>query len=231
MIRSLSPDDILKEGLKLVGFGENRQSITWQTNLERFKYHHGSLPIVLAHIWEDLQLTTDLEAWVDGTDSNLKYLFLACHLLKCYKLEVKLAAMLGISECTACNKGWLFVSKIQALKLEKVSHLCIQYITITATNFFDLLQIIWPTELVDSLEVPTVLFSVDGVHCRIQEPSNGIYTRDPAYFSHKHKTAAYNYKLILSVHTNQLVWMNGPYPAGRNDITMFKTNGLKKQNE
>ncbi len=88
-------------------------------------------------------------------------------------------------------------------------------------------QIIWPTDLIDSLEVPTALFTIDGVHCRIQEPSHENFTRDPAHFSHKHKTAAYNYELVISVHSNQLVWMNGPFPAGGNDITVFKTRGLK----
>ena len=92
-----------------------------------------------------------------------------------------------------------------------------------------MLQIIWPTDLIDSLEVPTILFSIDGTHCQIQEPKHETHTRDPAYYSHKFKRAAYNYKLVISVHTNQLVWMNGPFPAGKNDLSVFQTKGLRNK--
>ena len=120
MVHILLPDEILKEGLKQVGFDEKQQRIKQDANLERFNYHYGSLPTVLAHVWEDLQFTTNPDAWVDGTEGNLKYFFLACNLLKCYKLEAKLAATFKVSEQTDRDKGWEIVCKIQALKLEKV---------------------------------------------------------------------------------------------------------------
>jgi DDE superfamily endonuclease len=32
----------------------------------------------------------------------------------------------------------------------------------------------------------------------------------------------------LSVFTNQVIWVNGPFPAGENDISIFKNRGLRK---
>ena len=120
MLLILSADEILKQGLTEVGFDKKWQRITRAANLERFGYFYGSLPIVLAQVWEDLQTTQNPDALVSGTESNLKYFFLACHLLKGYKLEAKLAGVFKISERTVRDKGWEFIRKIQALKLEKV---------------------------------------------------------------------------------------------------------------
>ena len=56
----LSPDEILQKGLELVGFSRRRQqNVARPTNLERFRAHYGSNPIVYSQIWEDL-LTTEI---------------------------------------------------------------------------------------------------------------------------------------------------------------------------
>lgn len=36
-----------------------------------------------------------------------------------------------------------------------------------------------------------------------------------------------NYEIAISVYTNALVWVNGPFPAGGHDITVFRSKGLK----
>jgi hypothetical protein len=38
------------------------------------------------------------------------------------------------------------------------------------------------------------------------------------------------YELGIAIHSNRLVWVNGPFPAGQNDITIYrKPNGLKSK--
>ena len=51
----LSPDKVLKLGLKQAGFDVDRQKVRRSDSLYRFKTFYGSLPIVLAQVWSDLQ--------------------------------------------------------------------------------------------------------------------------------------------------------------------------------
>lgn len=51
MVVILTPDEILRKGLYLVGFDRGRQeNVVRATNLERFKAHFGSMPIVYAEL-------------------------------------------------------------------------------------------------------------------------------------------------------------------------------------
>lgn len=73
------------------------------------------------------------------------------------------------------------------------------------------------------------LFSVDGTHCLIEEPRDKNKSKNPQYYSHKFHKAALNYELGVSVFKNQLVWINGPFPAAINDITVYREHGLKEK--
>jgi hypothetical protein len=75
------------------------------------------------------------------------------------------------------------------------------------------------------------IISVDGVHCRIQE-----VRKDPGakWFSHKFNGPGLTYELGIAIRSNQLVWINGPFPASQHDITTFRNendpgNGLKSK--
>jgi hypothetical protein len=58
MVVILTTDEILRKGLELVGFDCRRQqNVSWPKNLERFRAHYGSDPVVYSQIWEDLQVT------------------------------------------------------------------------------------------------------------------------------------------------------------------------------
>lgn len=65
----------------------------------------------------------------------------------------------------------------------------------------------------------TFIVSVDGIHCRIQEPRC-----DPSskWYSHKFHAAGLGYELAIAIHSNQLAWINGPFPASKHDITIFR---------
>ena len=71
------------------------------------------------------------------------------------------------------------------------------------------------------------MLTVDGIHCRIEEPQHPTKSQDRSYYSHKFKTAAVDYEIGLSVYDNRFVWMNGPMRASRHDVTVFRRAGLQ----
>jgi DDE superfamily endonuclease len=75
-------------------------------------------------------------------------------------------------------------------------------------------------------DLPAFVLSVDGTHCRIFEPKHPTKSRNPEYFSHKFHQAAVNYEIGLSIFTSELVWVNGPFPASRHDMRIFRDDGL-----
>lgn len=86
----------------------------------------------------------------------------------------------------------------------------------------------WPASWeVDTVHdgIPSFLVSVDGSHFKINEPSTGPTAKDPKYYSHKFQQSALNYELALSIYEQKLVWINGPFPASRHDITIFREEG------
>jgi len=69
--------------------------------------------------------------------------------------------------------------------------------------------------------------TVDGTHCKINEPIHPEYSQNEKYFSHKHKNSGLSYELGIDLFESKLMWMNGPFPAGRNDNGNFSQGGLK----
>eukprot|EP00536_Pseudo-nitzschia_multiseries_P013756 jgi/Psemu1/36277/gm1.36277_g len=47
-------------------------------------------------------------------------------------------------------------------------------------------------------------------------------------WDHKFNKAGVNYKLDIALASNTLIWMNGPFKAGQNDVTIFVENGLEQ---
>ena len=80
------------------------------------------------------------------------------------------------------------------------------------------LQITW---LWDSESSNALVFvvSVDGVHCKINEPR-----KEPSakWYSHKHAQAGLVYELGVAVFESKIVWINGPFEASKSDITIFR---------
>ena len=69
--------------------------------------------------------------------------------------------------------------------------------------------------------------SVDGIHCRVWEPR---ITPSSGWYSQKYNKAGLSYELGISIYYNKLVWINGPFPAGRNDKQIFSaSDGLKSK--
>jgi hypothetical protein len=200
----LTPKEIMKIGLKLVGFKRQRiRRARRKTNVERFKGFFGASPAVYAEVWEDLQKTDVVEARVPPQDRNAKHFLMAMHHLKRYPTELEREAMFDISRMWGRDWCWYFIEKVQALKAQKI---------------------VWPDKCDDVWAM-----TVDGQHCWVHEQLHPIWSQDPQYFSHKYGKAGLNYELAISLFKSQVVSMKGPYAAGANDLKVFITKGLEQQ--
>ena len=168
--------------------------------LRRFKACYGSAPIVLVQIWEDLQVDGHV---VDATTKDLEDFFMAMYFLKSYPSEHCMAGIFGFHEGTIRRRVWNMTRHIQSLKMMKIA-----WVDLNNIDF----------------ELP---LTVDGVHCRTKEQWHETLAYDTKYFSHKFKAAGVSYEVALLVHEDQVVWLSGPFPAGKPDITIFtQDNGL-----
>jgi hypothetical protein len=89
-------------------------------------------------------------------------------------------------------------------------------------------KIVWPEcwndghPLLHDNDTPVFLISVDGVHCTTNEPIHPTLSKNPKYYSHKHKHVALTYELGISVYENKLLWIKGPKPASKHDISVYQ---------
>jgi hypothetical protein len=67
------------------------------------------------------------------------------------------------------------------------------------------------------------LISVDGTDCPIEE----LYPFDKGIFSEKLNGPGYKYEVGVCIRTADIVWVNGPFKAGRADKTIFQEDGLR----
>lgn len=206
----LTPDEVLQRGLQLVGFNDKRQaSVRRKKNRSRFRTHYVSEPNVYAVLLVRLQTTAIAEARINfdtvGVKKTIDYFFAAIHLLACYPKEEQAEAIFGWSDRTWSNWAWKIVKNISRLKSE---------------------IIVWPSWWGDTdsdLNDETIfIITVDGAHFRIEEPTHENFSENTIYYSHKFKQAALDYEVAVSIYTNDIVWAAGPYPAGVNDITIFR---------
>ncbi len=202
----LTADEFLKIGLQLVGYKKRRiRRAKKRSNVERFLGHYGSIPCICAMIWEDLQTTEVEEARIPAEHLNVAFFLMSMHHLKRYTTEVEREGIFDISLKWGRDKVWYYVEKIQALKAQKI---------------------VWPE---DNFGDDIWALTVDGTHCWIREPQHPVWSQDPEWYSHKFNKAGINYELGISISQNRLVWMNGPFKAGLNDITIFTNKGLKEK--
>ncbi|MEL7342975.1 MAG: transposase family protein [Bacteroidota bacterium] len=127
---------------------------------------------------------------------------MALHHLKKYPTEEERSGPWDISEKWGRAKVWYWLSKIQALKHEKI---------------------VWPNDWGTDIWV----ISVDGTHCWINEPQHPEWSQDKEFYSHKYAKAGINYEFGIAIATSRLVWMNGPFKAGVNDVKIFSERGLQ----
>lgn len=204
-------DQIMERGLIRVNHDKLAQArVGRKTNVRRFKRAFGSNPVVYAEIWEDLQTATPIHPALIGVrpkdaEKKMNAFLHAVFFLRKYPTEEDGSPRFGMSDRTARDTKWYFIQKIQALKAQKIT---------------------WPDDWQAAGDIPVFLVSVDGIHCRIFEPTHGAWSKNPTYYSHKFKQSGLAYEVALSVFQNKVVSLNGPYPASVNDTTMFR-NGVR----
>lgn len=199
-----TPNEIMKRGLYLIHYTARRiKRAKKAVNIERFKHHFGSEPVVIAAIFEELQLTEIPEAFLPPGDANLDYFLMAMHALKKYPKEMEREAIFDVDRQKGRDWVWYFLEKVQALKAVKIR---------------------WPESNED-----VWVITVDGTHCWIEEPQHPEWSQDSRYYSHKYGKAGVDYELGIALPVSLLVWMNGPYPAGESDLRVFKRYGLKQK--
>lgn len=206
----LTPDDVLRRGLILVGFDERRQQrVKKKKNLSRFRQHYASDPVVYAVLLHRLQTTMNKEAKVEfdkvGIDKTINYFFMAIHLIARYPRAEEAEGIFKISEKSWRVWVWKIAKKIAKLKPE---------------------IIVWPERWdnpdSDCDDETIFIITVDGVHCPIEEPTHDTFSENTQFYSHKFKSAALDYEIGMSVFEDNCVWVAGPYPAGKNDISIFR---------
>lgn len=204
MVRFFTVDEVMDQGLAHAD-KRSQERVKRSTKVDRFKDLYGSSPLVCAQIWDDLQ-TTDIEA-IQVTVRNgegekeLKLFLHALFFLKKYPTENDSSGRFEFSDRTGRDTKWYYVRKLQALQELKIT---------------------WPGDWTAAGDIPVFLVSVDGVHCRIYEPQHGEWSKNPAYYSHKFQQSGVAYEVALSVFQNKCVSLNGPFPAGTSDTTIFR---------
>ena len=187
--------------LQLAGFSNKTIARTCKaTNNRRLKDFCYAGTKTLSNIFQDIQDQSLCEFCIPRPDPL--YLVYSLYFLKKYPTTHELAARCDGTEKTVLAMVWKYIRAIQALKEKKIKWI-----------FGD-----------DSNHEEFFIVSVDGVHCRIYEPRT---QPSSGWYSKKFNKAGLTYELAVAIHHNRIVWVNGPFPAGQNDIKVFrKPDGL-----
>ena len=203
-----SEEDVRCIGINMVSRKTPKQPLTV------FRSHFGVSPVVLADQFLDIQLSQDPDVLLDADDHSVKGLqgFLAAH----YWLFVRpkssriMSTHLDMPERECRGKPlWRWIQKIHYLSRQKI----------------------WWEERMDvplSEEFEQFTITLDGTDFKTWEPKHPTRPIDRTYASHKFKAAGLRYELAISIKTGRCVWINGPFPAGTHDMTIFRTRLKQK---
>ena len=68
--------------------------------------------------------------------------------------------------------------------------------------------------------------TVDGTHFLIEDIHTADGSVNTSYWSHKFNHPGLSYEIAIAIFSDQIVWVNGPFPAGMSDLQIFKKKGL-----
>ena len=202
----VTADDMLANGLLLANYSDQQINRCGEKkNRQRFNTNFGASPAVLCTIYKDLQEVNNEFIQLEGSTANLKWFLRTILYLRRYPIEDDFETIFHLSSRYVRGPIWKMIEKIQALKMKKI---------------------IWP----DDLSFGDIwVMTVDGTHVWIEEPAHEVYSQDSDYFSHKFNKAGINYEIGISLATRKVIWMNGPFKAGRNDLQIFVKEGLENR--
>lgn len=197
----LTSQQMLTRGLVHLGVTQAEWNRRCQrTNEEDFATHFGPSPEVVADLWARLHTTNCAKARIDPTKHKVKDFLTALHWLKIYPKERERKISLKVGRDSGRKWSWLYAEKIGALKDE---------------------LIVWP-ESWDTIFTVTI----DGVHFRIKEPTDPKFKFVKGAFSHKFGKSGLVYEIAISIFTQQVVHIAGPFRAGRGDLDIAREEGL-----
>lgn len=207
-----TPIEMLRHGLRVVGYEDHQiDRCSWKKNLSRFRTCFVGHPRVYADLFHRLQSTAIPEAMLDcsilGEEKTLDYFFMTIYFLANYPTEEQMESAMSFkpSDRTFRKHAWANIKKIYHLHKE---------------------VIVWPNswgnpDKGDKGDTRFII-TVDGTHCLIWEPTLDTFTQQRKFYSHKFKTAGLDYEVALSIFQPKCVWIKGPYPAAKHDITIFR---------
>lgn len=201
-ITKMDATDIFRFGLERAGHTWTKASLENATKLDhhRFRAAYGIGSNACKNVLEDIKSMGLVK------NPKLEHFFVALSWLKQYPTESNHAGHWHMNEKTASSYNWMYTRAFQQLKEHKIK---------------------WSCQDEDNLPELVFVASLDGVHCLISEVRS---KPDKKWFSHKHKRAGVVYELAISIYSGSLIWINGPFPAGQSDLTVFrKPEGLKSK--
>jgi len=190
-------------GLQNVGVSyAKQQKRSASRNYNDFRSVFGACPKTCEAILRDIQTTTIPEARIDKPDPD--YFLMSFYWLRVYDIEVGNGLRWKIHPDTFRKHAWKYVGAMAGLKG---------------------LKIVWRYD--DGHDEEIYIISVDGTHCRINEPRT---QPSATWNSPKLNKPGLSYEIAISVVTSEVVWLNGPFPAGVHDLTIWKKpGGLKSK--
>eukprot|EP00977_Amphora_coffeiformis_P014191 scaffold3912_cov136-Amphora_coffeaeformis.AAC.5 len=187
----LTENEVQEKGLALVGsIALSQRPLSASTKERRFKAHFGSKAMVVAILWETLQLTSIADAVIkDPKESDFKHYLMTLYFMQNYPTEETLASRFNLHEQTARKWTRYYIKKISALKESLIR---------------------WPTD--QEWGKDTFIISVDCVNFGINEPRHPVLHKIKKFFDRKGGKAGVTYEIALHLWENRLVWLNGPFP-------------------
>lgn len=206
-----TPSQVLQTGLEYFDVDVLHSRRCTASLMAEFRKCYGQSCMVIAEQWNTLLFTKIERAKLrdkEASDKGLRNLLMAHHFLWAYPCN---SVILG-RRFKVCDKYaggdhlWKWIMKIAALKEKKI---------------------VWPERFSDD-DSEVYIITVDGTDCAIWEPKHDNLPMDKRYFSQKKNRAAVKYLVALAIFTPDVVFVDGPFPAGEfNDIIAFRSK-LKK---
>jgi hypothetical protein len=208
MVVEAGQDYMLVIGLNCIGFGPERTARHSETTkLNHFESAFGINPNVCSIIFHEIQIRNIGQKQI--RKPKVPYFLLALYWLKRYPVEKVSSGLFGYHEDTIRKWVWKYCEAIQALKQYKVSVFALMnFYKIETANFpiiihyslFNIQQISWINHNIearnDNQPISVWFLSVDGTHCRVQEPRT---VPDKDWYSYKHHQPGVAYEIAIDI--------------------------------
>jgi hypothetical protein len=203
---TLTEDGMMQLGLTANGlrYRPNPTAHQLKVQAQKFRTWFGVDPKTCVQIFSDIQEITG-PAQIPKEKVNPLDLLMTVDWLRSYETDFRLSSRYRLDPSTASPILLKYTLAIQALKPKKIKWL----------------------DRWNNQDSEVIIVSVDGVHCRISEPRQMPSSK---WYSHKENGPALAYEIAIAIHDNKVVHINGPFPAGIPDLSMYRNpSGLKEK--